>query len=58
MSEDNPRPRLIDFPKSLREKYCLLDEAPQDVLTAKEREFLDAQLAEANRRKKNLANDK
>ena len=58
MSEQNAKPRLFDFPESLRAKYAELDDVSADGLTPKEREFLNAQIAEARQRKKGLASDK
>jgi len=55
MPEEKPVPRLFDFPESLRAKYAKLDyPITDDGLTPKEREFLQAQIAEAKERKKKL----
>jgi hypothetical protein len=54
--ESKPHPRLFDFPESLRVKYAHLDyPVTDDGLTPKEREFLAAQIAEAQERKKKLS---
>jgi hypothetical protein len=59
MSDQNAKPRLFDFPESLRARYANLDsDISVDGLTEKEREFLKAQIAEAKQRKKALAKDK